>query len=509
MKARAALGVVLLSLFTTSTFPAHAGRAPLLRYRSLEGKTNIYNLQFESRGEAGTDIMAGNLFVSGKPGPSNIITLSIRGTLTPKRDIPTMPQPPSMVGYYSNPRFMSPIIINDNTAQLDGEGRLLRVVGDWPLTIPLGSIAQTLVEKFPAKAEAKWETEDESAMLDEPLNLGPASLLSPLPSSYAYGFYSGSYGSRPGYGTVAVLRKTRYEIKSNEGGLVTVSKSLSLDSYLLEGSEPRMSAKGSGEFVFDSSLGALTSASFEAKSVVNTESVTRRTTTSLRLKLLDGAERENALRPSSTQTTSAGGVTSSSITPPKKLTREEIDKLAEDLKSGDASVRSMAASKLQSSELSEVPDSLLEFLAEKSAEPDSMLRYAALKVIGDYGTKAQLPLLLKWLKSDDFSCRNAAVRGLGRLKEKSAAEAMADLLASGSDTYQVAEALTKIGPDAEDAVLPLLKEKNIETRRQACRILKQIGTKKSIEPLRDLMLSTDRSLGESAGEAVRGIMARE
>ena len=91
-----------------------------------------------------------------------------------------------------------------------------------------------------------------------------------------------------------------------------------------------------------------------------------------------------------------------------------------------------------------------------------------------------------------------------------AAEPLAALIASGSsDAYQAVEALSKIGSDAEDAVLPLLQEKHNETKRQACKVLKDIGTKKSLEPLRELMLSTDRSLSDSAGEAVRAIMARQ
>lgn len=502
MKPHAALGVVLLSLLVTGTFPVHAARAPLLRYRPCEGRTNVYNLQFELRGESGTDVIAGNLIVIGKPGPSNVITLSLRGTLVPKRD--GNPRPPTMMGSPGYPRWSMPITINENELQFDGQGRLLRAVGDWPLPFPLGSVAQALVERLPAKAESRWETEDELAMIDDPLNLGPGSLFAGLPPNYSsYSFYGGPYGSRPGNAILAVTRKTRYEIKSSEVGLTTVSKHLNLDSHLMAGAEPRIAATGEGEFVFDTNLGQLASASLEAKGVVNTDTVTRRSATTLRLKLLDGTERENALRPMTTQTLSGG-------TPPKKLTREEIDKLAADLKSDDATTRMTAANKLQTAELSEAPASLLEFLTEKAGESDSSLRYAAIKIIGDYGTKDQVPTLLQWLKSDDSFSRNAAVRGLGRLKEKSAAEPLAAMLATGgSDGYQAVEALTKLGPDAEDAVLPLLQEKHVETRRQVCNVLKQIGTKKSLEPLRELMLNKDRQVNEAAAEAVRAIAARQ
>jgi HEAT repeat protein len=72
-----------------------------------------------------------------------------------------------------------------------------------------------------------------------------------------------------------------------------------------------------------------------------------------------------------------------------------------------------------------------------------------------------------------------------------------------------AEALAHIGPSAEPAVLALLKEKNIETRCQACNVLKQIGTKKSLGPLEGLTANPSKELSEAAAEACRSIQSRE
>ena len=138
------------------------------------------------------------------------------------------------------------------------------------------------------------------------------------------------------------------------------------------------------------------------------------------------------------------------------------------------------------------------------------MRAAAAKVIADYGTAEHVPLLLKLLKDSESFSHHPIIRGLGRLKDKRAAEPLAAMISSGgSDAYQAVEALSKIGADAEEAMLPLLQEKHNETKRQACKVLKDVGTKKSLEPLRELMLSTDRTLSEAAGEAVRAIMARQ
>lgn len=496
MKAHAASRVVLLSLFILAAQLSHGARAPLLRYRAVnQPATNLYSLQLEHRSEYGTETLAGNLTVVSKPGPSNVVTLGIRGNLVPKRD-PSQP----IISSSISPRWSSPISINDAELQFDERGRLLRAFGDVPLPLPLGSVGQAFVEILPAKSETRWDTTSELGIIGEPLAAGPGLLFGP-PSGYSSYSYYGSHNTRQPNAVVAVTSKVRYQSKTTTADRITVGKTISLDSHLLAGTEPHISATGEGEFVFDSKTGTIVAAELSGKGVINTEAVTRRTTTTLRLKLLEGAEREAALRPPVP--------TPVSHYAPKKLTREEAEKLFEDLKSNDANARMNAANKLQTSELAEVPAGLVEFLADKTSDSDSMLRYVALKVLGDHGTKEQVPLFLKWLKSNDYSARNAAIRALGRLKEKSAAEPLAAMLASGSDGYQAVEALTKIGPEAEDAVLPLLKERHIETRRQACSILKQIGTQKSLEPLRELMLTNDRTLSDAAGEAVRTILARQ
>jgi HEAT repeat protein len=108
----------------------------------------------------------------------------------------------------------------------------------------------------------------------------------------------------------------------------------------------------------------------------------------------------------------------------------------------------------------------------------------------------------------DYSMRSYASRDWVALKDKRAVEPVVALIAEGVETYQAVEVLAKIGSEAEDAALTLLKEKHLDTRRQGCNILGRIGTKKSLEPLRELMLDTDYSLSSSAAEAVRSIQTR-
>jgi hypothetical protein len=490
----AGLSLLLLASAILITQPSQAARLPALRYHFAEGQTNAYKVEIEVRGENGTDKLVGNLIVSPKAGPSNVLCLGVRGMLSPRRE-PGMMSPGFGMGGY--PRGMTPVSLN-NPAEiwLDDRGRVLRVTGDYPLPIPLGSVAQLFAETLPAASETRWESSDELAVLDDPPGLGPA--ISFLPAQpYGMSYFNGPYNPRGGVAVVTVTRKIRYEIKSSTADQATISKQLNLDSRLQSGAEPRIRASGDGEFVFDRQSGFIRSATMQFKNVLNGENITRRRSGSVRVSRLEGEERETALRPYAEH-------------PARKLTSEEIQKIIEDLKSNDSATRTAAASKLQASELTEAPTALLELMTGLLTDSEMSVKMAAAKIIADYGTTEQVPALLKLLRSGDTSLRWSAIRGLGRLKDKRAAEPLAALLASGSsDGYQAVEALTKIGPDAEDAVLPLLKEKHVETRRQACSVLKQIGTQKSVEPLRELMLDPDQMLSTTAAEAVREILARQ
>ena len=490
--------LVTLCAFACREGVLAAGRKAALRYHFSEGQTNVYSVQIESRGENGTETLAGNVTVTARTGQSNVICLVLRGMLTPKRDMAG--RMPYMGGGPNYPRWMNPVSLGEGCEiQIDDRGRVLRVAGDSPLPIPLGTLAQSLVETLPESAESRWETTEELAVMDDPQALGPATTFA---SSQPYGmpYYGGGFGGRNLPAIVAVTRKLKYETKGTTNQNVTIQKRLGLDSQLRSGAEPRISATGDGEFELDHESGLLRRMAMQFKSVVNTETVTRRTTISLRITLLEGKERETVLRSAAP----APG------TPPRKLSSAEVQKIIEDLKSSDSNVRRAAASKLQNSELTEAPPALIEIMAGAMADSDMSMRMAAVKVIADYGTVEHVPALIRVLKDEDFGSKYAAIRGLGRLKDKRAIETLVVMVASGgSDNYQATEALGKFGPEAEDAVLTLLKEKHNESRRSACTILKQIGTSKSIEPLREAMLDPNQMVSQAAAEAVRSIKARE
>ena len=169
-----AVGVALLAAYQPM---AAADATPVsLRYTFAPGQTNVYNLQIEAQGEAGREAITGTLLVSARAVGTNLIGLTLRGQLRPK----SLGGMSSMMGGY-RPGAPMPLSAytygypgQDKEIVIDERGRIVRTSGDLALPIPLGQLAASLVQPFPAEATAGWEEEQEVFVLDEPLLQGPA-----------------------------------------------------------------------------------------------------------------------------------------------------------------------------------------------------------------------------------------------------------------------------------------------------------------------------------------------
>jgi hypothetical protein len=491
-------GVGLLVLLSTG-FPAfhlHAARAVAWRYHPTVGQTNVYKVQIELHDESGTNKLAGNLMLVPRQITSNTISLAIRGNLHPQRDsmMRPMPMPMSMGPAY--PRFSVPMSFSEGTEIIvDPRGKILRSASDNPLPAPLGSVAQLLLHSFPANDEKRWEISEPMGVMDEPLGLGP---LRVFMSSPGFGMPYGGFNPRQSAAFLSGLRTARYEWESPESAGATLKFASVFKTDLRTRTEPRIQGTLDGRIKVDRATGFLQQSELKFQATSETDSLTRRTDGFISIQLLEGDQREAVL----TAMPSASPAV-------RKLTAAEVQEILKDANSANESDRRKAASRLQNAEISEVTPELMQ-LAEKWAfVEDTSFKVAGGRILTTHATREQVPLLLKLLKQSDHMNRYSTIQALGRLKDPSAAQPLVDLIARGADHYQAAEALAQLGPDAEEPVLQLFQQKHVETLRAACNVLKQIGTAKSIEPIKALMLDSDQSLSSTAGEAYRAIQARQ
>jgi hypothetical protein len=476
-----------------------------LRYSLAPEQTNAYSMQVELLGDNGREAIAGTFVVGSRAAGSNLVTLSWRGQLRPK----SVGAMPPMMGY--RPGYSIPLSAYSYGPQsepkeltINERGDLIRQAGDLALPLPLGQLMASLFQPLPAEPTTGWETEKDVFILDEPLLQGPATAFLNPQGGFNYMPYS---PGRSAQGVLAARQKTRVKVTEVTAATVTLQRTLSLDSRMLTGQEPRVSAVGEGQIVLDRAGGLPQRVELDCKTVVVTENLSRRSMVTLRWQLLQGAEREKAIAP---PPPSRGLET--------KFKPQELTKLLEQLRSEDTAARQSAARELSSSRLEVATPELVSQMISLANDPDDTVRNAALTILANHGTRDQVPLLIKALSSPDANVRAAIVKGLGRLKDPRAIEPLVNLLAAGQADQPfyrpnresaAADALVRIGSPAEPAVLTLLKEKNVETRCQACNVLKQIGTRKSLAPLKELTLNPSKELSEAAAEACRSIQARE
>jgi hypothetical protein len=121
----------------------------------------------------------------------------------------------------------------------------------------------------------------------------------------------------------------------------------------------------------------------------------------------------------------------------------------------------------------------------------------------------EMERLLAKLKSSDYFTRESAIEGLARLKTEEAAEAIAERLGVFGDRMAASEALQRMGPVAESAVLKQLDHEDWSVRQEACEILGKIGTQKSVPVLKQALNDSNGIVQHYALEALRRLGASE
>jgi predicted Zn finger-like uncharacterized protein len=147
-------------------------------------------------------------------------------------------------------------------------------------------------------------------------------------------------------------------------------------------------------------------------------------------------------------------------------------------------------------------------------DSDLFTRKFAIEALGVWGNKDALPLLLNAMREKDN--RGEAIKALGRLKDERAAEPIAERLEEFFDRHEAEEALKRMGPIAEKAVLTRLNHHDWQVRMTVCDILGAIGTKQSIPPLekvveagKDPFSGQNHLVAKKAEQAIRAIKARQ
>src|SRR5262249_36852923 len=145
-------------------------------------------------------------------------------------------------------------------------------------------------------------------------------------------------------------------------------------------------------------------------------------------------------------------------------------------------------------------------------DPDHFTRQALIGALGVWGSGKNVPALVRLLEHKDVVTRRSAIQVLGKLKDPQAVEPLVKCFLDFHTRSEASQALEAIGPAAEKAVLKLLGHKDVFIRRDACAILKTIGTQESAAVLQGIVDRNDVSMFHSLGpakEALKAIAERQ
>lgn len=124
-------------------------------------------------------------------------------------------------------------------------------------------------------------------------------------------------------------------------------------------------------------------------------------------------------------------------------------------------------------------------------DPDGFTRSEAVKALGVWGGKENLPALLQALRDPAFNVVWAVFDALERLKEPDSAEPVASYLATPQNRGRAVQVLKAIGPPAQPAVIKYLSHGDQFVRMEAARLLKEIGTEECVPALQELIRKTN------------------
>jgi len=134
-------------------------------------------------------------------------------------------------------------------------------------------------------------------------------------------------------------------------------------------------------------------------------------------------------------------------------------------------------------------------LVELIQDESPFIRSPAIKALGTWGSKNEVPDLIRALLHKDPSTRREALKVIGRFQDPRSLEPVIQSFRESSTRADASQALRDMGPMAEPEVLALLNERDdgglFFMKRDAIDVLADIGSEKSVPALEKIAASSD------------------
>jgi hypothetical protein len=498
------------------------GASTGLRYAWKAGQNYVYKVKIEvDLGDESLE-MTGNPSYQAVSADTNRAVLRFRGTLMENRRPkagaggmagafgPRVPRGPGRMGPRGigpagpiRPRMgpsFSPLTgvglhgpMSWSELTVDPQGYITRQQGTSQLPFLLGNLSYLMIEPLAVDSQPTWTVENDAGIIirDGIPRFGPVANTE---------------------GFVPARERTVYTVESATDSLVTIRKQYEFRAAATGDEKPPFEIAGDGKYTFDMKQGVSAGLDFTMTVTFRKGGLSIDIPVKVTYDLLDEAEQaklaEEAEAARARMEQAARTREAQRQTP---LSAQETADLLTALKSGDRMRVSRALRDL-TLKSPEDPDPEVAKTLESMLvnQDDGFTRKDAAKALETWAIKENVPALIRMLGDESPWVRQSAMKALSRLHAAEAAEPIAARLADLGDRATASQSLKDLGPAAEAAVIEQLDSKDERARREACSILKAIGTSKCL-PALEQTAKTDPSgfIKSAAKEAIAAVEMRQ
>jgi S1-C subfamily serine protease len=431
------------------------------------------------------------------------------------------------MGHYSNGGVSFGNTRNGSgTVIVNRQGEVLSVDGEGTLPFLTGTFSGMVLDKLPQGHETSWESRSE-CLLTISTQAADNSPFGRLPSSMRYrGRYRSPFDASPPQQTTTVpaLERTTWKLGTRTGDIQILEKHTEFTTLERDASTRLAELSGDGTVSFDLKKGLVKESEMKLNYRGTRSNTTIQVPLTFKYELFveqTPEERKAALEESRKKLEAAkanAGSKPATPTTPEPPTPDDIAKvksLLEELKQLDDSKISQRYTALCNisfiKPIDELRDEVSQAVDPLLTSKEQLARAGAMTVVKKWFTPHNIPSLLKLIDSLDSGAHNEAIDCLGEhSKDPKIAERLAALLTDANDRYRATRALEKMGPVAEEPVLPHLASNSEEARLAACDVLRRVGTSKCVVELEKAAADTSNSSVRSrAQSALREVQRRE
>ncbi|CAK9105615.1 Uncharacterized protein SCF082_LOCUS49223 [Durusdinium trenchii] len=361
------------------------------------------------------------------------------------------------------------------------DGTFVTEKGDSQLPYALGDVMRLLMPSHPGTGDETWT---ESAQTSIRITSQWPPRISPFRSNEVE--------------RLSATEEETWTVESATEKQVTLKRGYHLEtSDQIEG-EPRLAMQATGTLQLDPQTGWLIERQDDVKFTVRSENLTVKYPLEIRVRRLTEEERQELLA-------KKDAAAAARVAP---LTDEERTQALVALESDNKTTVQQTLMKLYHKSPEEPDGELAAAIANWMQDDQDFVRMNAAKALVNWGTIEEVPLLIESLEDSFFAVPLAAQEALGRLGDERAVPPLVARVRELRSRAGAVQALKSIGAPAEQGVQQLLDDDEWTVRFEACKLLAEIGTEKSLPLLEDLAESDANGVvkrfAENAVKEIRG-----